>query len=70
MEEKFYSVADCHDLCSDLLALEEAIKYLVSIPKDHEDKKYLTPELIEAFGDVMGACEDLMRVYDYYSKKF
>lgn len=69
MEEKYYKVEDCQDLSAELLDLEDTFKYLVSLPKDHEDAKLLTSELVDAYEDVINACKDLISAFDYYSKK-
>lgn len=66
--ERFYCPEDVEDLCGDLFGALDALKYLYNIPMDHEDAKYRTEELMDAFEGLRNDCEDFIRAHDYYKK--
>lgn len=68
-EDKFYSVEGCEVLSADIAAFEDTIKYLHSVSKDSPDAQLLTPELLAAFDDVAGACENMLHAYSHYKAR-
>ena len=66
MITEFYTTEAVEELMSEICAAEDSIKYIFNIPLDHQDSKLRTGELMEAYSDLIGSCEDLIRAYRYY----
>lgn len=68
MITEFYDVESCEELMAEIGAATDSMKYLLSLPKSFEDSKLLTPEMIKAYEDIAGSCEDYLSGWKYYSK--
>ena len=69
MEKYYLTAEEVNNLASELFSAECAMKYLCAIDPGHEDYKFRTPELIQAFADLVGTCEDYINACGYYLKK-
>lgn len=65
----YYTPEAVDTLIGEIYSAEDCVKYLFNLPKDHEDEKLLTPELLEQLSDLNAACQDFNAVYHYYSTK-
>lgn len=69
--DNFYNVEGLEELSADIgVELTDTFKYLVSCVVHNtntEDAAKLTPDLLEAFENVKGSCEDFISAFNYYS---
>ena len=70
----FYSPEEVQKVEDNISKIEDTFKYLVvckeNFNHNEEDAKNLTPELIEAFKNVAGACKDFYCSFDFYYNKY
>lgn len=66
MPDEYYTDEAVEELNSCLITAIDSIKYILNIPLDHPDAKLRTPDLMEAYENLAGNCEDLIRAYKYY----
>ena len=71
MEENLYEYnpETYEELRYDVFNATEVAKYLFSLTPEAEDKKLLTPELLEELRNLRSVCDEFVRAFDYYSKK-
>lgn len=67
--KEYYTPEAVDELISEIYTAEDAVKYLLNLPQDHEDQKLKTPELLEQLADLNAACMDFVAVYHYYTSK-
>ena len=66
--DEYYTPEAVDSLIGQIYSAEDSIKYIFNIPLNHEDSKLRTPELMEAYSDLIAACQDLTKAYEYYLK--
>ena len=59
-EERFYNPDTVEDLTSDFVSIIDTVKYLYTLPKEHEDAHFLTDELLDAFQALADICDDFL----------
>lgn len=66
--EEYYTPEAVDSLISSIYSAEDSIKYIYNVSPQSEDFKLLTPELEVAFSNLAAACEELNRIFNYYSE--
>ncbi len=66
--KNYFTPESCDKLIQSLYYAEDSIKYLLNLPQNQKDSKYLTPELFKAFADLSETCKELVAAYNYYIK--
>ena len=66
--DEYYTPEAVEELIYKIHNAEDSIKYLFNLPMNFEDAKLRTPELMEMYDSLAGACADLVRSYEYYLK--
>ena len=64
MEDKYYKPEAVKDLALEVFQAIEALKYLYS-----SNNEALTSDLIDAFKDLSGDCEEFSSAFNFYAKK-
>lgn len=67
-EERFYNPDTVEELATAFVSIIDTVKYLYTLPKEHEDAHFLTDELLDAFQALADNCDDFTRAHDYYKK--
>lgn len=72
-EDKYYQPDFIEELECAVSEAEDAFKYLVMCRRHPDvapkDSDKLTPELIEEFTNLRGACADFIKVFDFYESE-
>lgn len=72
-EDKYYQPKFIEELECAVSEAEDAFKYLVMCRRHPDavskDSDKLTPELIEEFANLRGACADFIKVFDFYKSE-
>lgn len=64
----YFTPGEVQNLQDAISECTDAIKYLYNVSNENPDHKFRTPELEEAFFDLVNACKDLQGTFEYYAK--